>query len=127
MDDCIFCRIARGEIPSDIVLEDADFVAFRDIHPKAPQHALVIPREHVVSLNDLAERPGTTGDKLLRFAVLVAERLGVKESGYRALTNVGPDGGQEVQHLHFHILGGEKLGDMPVSYTHLTLPTNREV
>lgn len=111
MDDCIFCGIARGEIPSDIVLEDAGFVAFRDIHPKAPQHVLVIPREHVVSLNDLAERPGTEGDKLLRFVVSVAELLGVKESGYRALTNVGPDAGQEVQHLHCHILGGEDLGD----------------
>jgi histidine triad (HIT) family protein len=111
MDDCIFCRIARGDIPSDIVLEDADFVAFRDIHPKAPQHVLVIPREHVVSLNDLAEQPGTEGNNLLRFTVRVAEGLGVKESGYRVLTNVGPDAGQEVQHLHVHILGGQDLGD----------------
>lgn len=111
MDDCIFCRIARGEIPSDIVLEDADFVAFRDIHPKAPQHVLVIPREHIVSLNELAERPGTEGDRLLRFMVRVAERAGIKDSGYRVLSNTGPDAGQEVLHLHFHLLGGEDLGD----------------
>jgi len=111
MDDCIFCRIAAGEIPSDIVLEDADFVAFRDIHPKARHHVLVIPREHIRSLNELAERPGTEGDRLLRFIVRVADRLGVKQSGYRVLTNVGPDAGQEVQHLHFHLLGGEDLGD----------------
>ena len=111
MDDCIFCRIARGEIPSDTVLEDADFVAFRDIHPKAPQHALVIPREHIASLNDLAGRPGTEGDRLLRFIARVAERAGVKDSGYRVITNVGPDAGQEVLHLHFHILGGGDLGD----------------
>ena len=61
MDDCIFCRIAKGDIPSDVVLEDADFVAFRDIHPKAAEHVLVIPREHIVSLNDLEGRPGDTG------------------------------------------------------------------
>ncbi len=111
MDDCIFCRIARGEIPSTLVLEDADFVAFRDLHPKAPEHVLVVPREHVVSLNDLQGRADGLGGALLRFIVSVAERLGVGESGYRVLTNVGPDGGQEVQHLHFHILGGENLGD----------------
>lgn len=111
MDDCIFCRIATGDIPSDIVLEDADFVAFRDINPKARQHVLVVPREHIVSLNDLEGRSDGIGHLLLRFIVRVAERLGVKESGYRALSNVGPDGGQEVQHLHFHILGGEDLGD----------------
>jgi histidine triad (HIT) family protein len=111
MDDCIFCRIARGEIPSTVVLEDADFVAFRDLHPKAPQHVLVVPREHIVSLNDLQGGPDGLGGSLLRFVVSVADRLGVRESGYRVLTNVGPDGGQEVQHLHFHILGGENLGD----------------
>jgi histidine triad (HIT) family protein len=111
MDDCIFCRIARGDIPSDIVLEDADFVAFRDIQPKAREHVLVVPREHIVSLNEMVGRPAGEGDALLRFIVAVAEEVGVEESGYRALTNVGPDGGQEVQHLHFHILGGEDLGD----------------
>jgi histidine triad (HIT) family protein len=111
MDDCIFCRIARGDIPSDIVLEDGDFVAFRDIHPKAPQHLLVVPREHIVSLNDLDRRQGGEGHALLQFIVRVAQQVGIKDSGYRALTNVGADGGQEVQHLHFHVLGGEDLGD----------------
>ncbi len=111
MDDCIFCRIASGEIPSDIVLADGDFVAFRDIHPKAPQHVLVVPRDHIVSLNELDSWPEGKGHALLRFIVRVAGELGVKDSGYRALTNVGPDGGQEVQHLHFHVLGGEELGD----------------
>jgi len=111
MDDCIFCRIARGEIPSTVVLEDAGFVAFRDLHPKAAAHVLVVPREHIVSFNDIQGRPDGLGGALFQFIVNVAERLGVKESGYRVLTNVGPDGGQEVQHLHFHILGGENLGD----------------
>jgi histidine triad (HIT) family protein len=111
MDDCIFCRIARGDIPSDIVLEDGDFVAFRDIHPKAPQHLLVVPREHIVSLNDLDQWAEGRGHALLRFIVRAAQQVGIRDTGYRALTNVGPDGGQEVQHLHFHILGGEDLGD----------------
>ena len=111
MDDCIFCRIASGVIPSDIVLEDDGFVAFRDVDPKAPQHVLVVPREHIVSLNDVDRWQRCEGHALLEFIVRVAQHLGIKDSGYRALTNVGPDGGQEVQHLHFHILGGEDLGD----------------
>lgn len=111
MDDCIFCLIAQGRIPSEKVLENEDFVAFRDINPKALQHILVVPREHVVSLNDIDGWKQGEGHELLRFIVRVAERVGVAESGYRVLTNVGPDAGQEVQHLHFHILGGEDLGD----------------
>jgi len=112
MDDCIFCRIASGVIPSDIVLEDDLFVAFRDIDPKAPQHVLVVPREHIVSLNDIDQWQACQGQALLQFIARVAALLGVDQSGYRALTNVGPDGGQEVSHLHFHILGGRKLGDL---------------
>jgi histidine triad (HIT) family protein len=111
MDDCIFCRIAGGQIPSEFVLEDERFVAFRDIAPKAPQHILVIPREHIVSLNDLDTWRQCEGHDLLRFIVQVARRVGVAESGYRVLTNVGVDAGQEVQHLHFHLLGGQDLGD----------------
>ena len=111
MDDCIFCRIARGEIPSDTVLEDGAFVASRDIHPIARVHVLVIPREHVVSLNEFAGLDDGAGDALIRFMVRAAEQLGIKESGYRVLSNVGRDADQIVQHIHFHILGGEKLGD----------------
>ena len=87
-------------------------MAFRDLNPKAPVHLLVIPREHLVSLNDLEGRSGGTGDGLLQFIVKAAEKAGIKESGYRVVTNVGEDGRQEVQHLHFHILGGERLGDI---------------
>lgn len=111
MDDCIFCLIAQGRIPSEKVLENDYFVAFRDINPKAPQHVLVVPREHIVSLNDIDRWKRAEGHELLRFLVQVAQQVGVAESGYRVLTNVGPDGGQEVQHLHFHLLGGEDLGD----------------
>lgn len=111
MDECLFCRIASGEIPSDKVLQDDSFVAFRDISPKAPQHLLVVPREHIVSLNDVDRWQDCEGQALLRFIVRAAETVGIDQTGYRALVNVGPDGGQEVQHLHFHILGGEDLGD----------------
>lgn len=112
MDDCIFCKISKGIIPCDVVLEDDTFLAFRDIDPQAPHHILVIPREHIVSLNDIDQWDDCTGQALLSFLARVAEHLGVHESGYRAVVNVGPDGGQEVQHLHFHLLGGERLGSM---------------
>ncbi len=111
MDDCLFCRIAAGQIPAEKVLENDLFVAFRDIHPKAPQHILVIPREHLGSLNDVDVWCGCQGQKLLEFMVAVAQEAGVDESGYRVLINNGPDAGQEVHHMHFHILGGEDLGD----------------
>jgi histidine triad (HIT) family protein len=111
MDNCIFCRIASGAIPSDIVMADDSFLAFRDINPKAREHVLVIPREHVVSLNDVDRWRDCEGQALLQFVVRTAERLGIAESGYRVLTNVGNDGGQDVQHLHLHVLGGERLGD----------------
>jgi histidine triad (HIT) family protein len=111
MDDCIFCRIAAGNIPADIVLQDKGFVAFRDIAPKAPQHLLVVPREHLESLNDLDHWRQREGHDLLRFIVRAAREMGIAESGYRVLTNIGPDAGQEVMHMHFHILGGQDLGD----------------
>lgn len=120
MEDCLFCKIVRGDIPSDRVIEDPDFVAFRDINPKARVHVLVVPRKHVASLNDLevgdaaASRgaPVIEGGALLGFVVRVARALGIDDSGYRVVVNVGPWGGQEVPHLHFHILGGEKLGEL---------------
>ena len=112
MGDCIFCRVSSGDIPSDIVLEDDAFLAFRDISPVAPQHVLVIPRRHIASLTDVDGWNDCEGQALLSFIARVAKHLGIEESGYRAVVNVGPDGGQVVQHLHFHILGGEKLGGM---------------
>jgi histidine triad (HIT) family protein len=111
MDDCVFCRIADGRIPAAIVLEDEQFVAFRDLHPKAPQHILVVPREHLTSLNDVDAWQHCEGHYLLRFIVRVAREVGIADSGYRVLTNVGLDAGQEVWHMHLHILGGQDLGD----------------
>lgn len=94
------------------MLENHLFVAFRDIDPQAPEHVLVIPRGHIVSLNDVDDWENCEGQALLSFIAEAAALMGVERSGYRAVVNVGPDGGQEVQHLHFHILGGEKLGTM---------------
>lgn len=110
MDECIFCKIARGEIPADVVLEDEEFVAIRDIDPKAPVHVLVIPREHVTSLHDIDGWDDARAHGMLRMAVAVAEETGVAESGYRVVSNAGPDAGQEVDHLHVHVLGGRPLG-----------------
>jgi histidine triad (HIT) family protein len=112
MEDCIFCRIASGEIPSDIVLEDGRFVAFHDLHPVAPVHVLIIPREHISSLSEIHQWQGCQGHHLLEFIAQVAQQLNVDKTGYRALTNTGPDAGQEIQHLHFHLLAGENLGDV---------------
>ena len=112
MDDCIFCRIADGRIPAGIVLEDEQFVAFQR-HP--PEGCPARPRHSsgniLSSLNDLDLWQHGEGHDLLSFIVRVAREAGIADSGYRVLTNVGPDAGQEVQHMHFHILGGEDLGD----------------
>lgn len=106
--DCIFCRIAAGEIPGDRIFEDERVVAFRDIHPKAPVHVLVIPRQHHASLD--AVPPGE--DALLGHVCLVArdlaKRLGLAD-GYRLVVNTGPAGGQTVDHLHLHLLGGRDM------------------
>jgi histidine triad (HIT) family protein len=110
MDECIFCRISAGQIPAVKVLENDQFVAFRDVNPKAPQHILVIPREHLVSIDDLSAWQHCEGHALLEFIAEVAREVGVADTGYRVISNIGPDGAQEVGHMHFHILGGEFLG-----------------
>jgi len=108
---CIFCKIIQGEIPSERILEDEEFLAIRDINPKAREHALVMPKEHLASLDDIGAWDGGRAGRLLSFAVRVADALGIRDSGYRVVTNVGRDGGQEVDHLHLHIMGGERLGE----------------
>jgi len=106
--DCIFCKIAAGEIPSDKVHEDDDLVAFRDLNPQAPVHVLVIPRKHLASLNDAnAEDRALLGRILLTMREL-AEKLGVG-SGYRVVNNCGASAGQSVLHIHFHLLGGRAM------------------
>lgn len=103
---CIFCKIINKEIPSNTVAENDEFYAFHDINPKAPVHVLAIPKEHYQSFNEI---PGDVMGRMATFIQEVAQTLGIKESGYRIISNIGEDGGQEVAHLHFHILGGAKL------------------
>jgi histidine triad (HIT) family protein len=112
-DDCIFCSIANGKIPVGFVAESEDAVAFRDVNPQARVHVLVIPRQHVESL-DAAEDPLLLG-KLLAMAAEVARTEGIVESGYRTVINSGPDAGQSVFHLHLHVIGGRPMNWPPFS------------
>lgn len=109
MVDCLFCRIVQKELPSAIVYEDEDVVAFRDIHPTYRVHLLVIPKEHVASAAELTPEHDALAGKLLRIGSDLAKKEGVAESGFRLLTNVGAHAGQVVHHLHLHLLGGEPL------------------
>ena len=111
MADCIFCAIADGAMPADIVAEDADFIAFRDIAPKAPVHLLVIPRVHVASLADAAQLPEPVRARMPVCLADVAAAAGLGERGYRVATNHGPDSRQAVFHLQWHVLGGALLSD----------------
>jgi len=110
--DCIFCRIAAGEIPADVVASDERFVAFADLHPLAPVHLLVVPRRHIASLDELDASGGDAGAAMLSFIAETARGAGVAARGYRVVTNTGPDAGQRVMHLHWHIIGGRRLGGM---------------
>jgi len=109
MADCIFCRIARHEVPATFVHEDPDCVAFRDLQPHAPLHVLVIPRRHIPSVNELGESDETVVGHLVAVARDVARSEGVGDSGYRLVLNAGPDAGQSVDHVHLHLLGGREL------------------
>ena len=109
--DCLFCRIVAGEVPADVVAENEDAIVFRDINPQAPLHVLAIPRRHVASVADL-----TDADAPLLASLLAALRSAAAADGvssYRIVTNVGPDAGQSVDHLHLHLLGRRRLGWPP--------------
>ncbi len=112
MGECIFCRIVAGEIPADRVWEDEHVLAFRDIQPIAPTHVLIIPKVHVESFADVGEAHAPFLASLARAIREVAAAEGVDATGYRLLANTGPDAGQEVMHLHVHLLGGRPLGPM---------------
>ncbi|MBM3495177.1 MAG: HIT domain-containing protein [Armatimonadetes bacterium] len=111
MTDCIFCRIAAKEIPADVMYEDDEHLAFRDIHPAAPLHAVLVPKRHFATLLDVAD-PVVQG-KLMLAALATARALGIEESGFRLVANYGADGGQEVMHVHWHVLGGRMFGWPP--------------
>lgn len=112
MTDCLFCKMVEKEIPTEIVYEDADVMAFKDIAPKAPVHVLIIPKKHLKNVEDAAAEDQLLLGKMQLVAQKLARELGIAETGYRVLTNCGKDSGQEVYHLHYHLVGGRTLGDI---------------
>ncbi len=106
MPDCLFCKIAEKKIPSKIVFEDADLVAFEDINPAAPVHILIVPKRHILSINALGEGDKDIVGKLFLAAKTLAKQKGIAESGYRTVFNTNKDAGMAVDHLHLHLLGG---------------------
>lgn len=111
--NCIFCRIVSGEIQASIIYEDDLVIAFRDINPQAPKHILIIPRNHVDSMNKMSAEDKDLVGHLLIAASSIASQEGIAETGYRTVINTGEDGGQTVWHLHVHLLGGRSLGWPP--------------
>lgn len=110
---CVFCKIANKEIKAEILFEDADIMAFKDTHPLAPTHVLVIPRKHIAGINDLgnSEEDVRLAGKMIIIAKKIAENAGIGKKGYKLLFRVGRDGGQEISHIHLHLLGGVRLSD----------------
>lgn len=113
MTDCIFCKIAGGEIETDFVYEDDQVVAFRDLNPQAPTHVLVIPREHIATTNDLTSANAELVGRMILVAKRIAGRDGIAERGYRMVLNCNPEAGQSVFHIHLHVLGGRPMGWPP--------------
>jgi len=109
MADCLFCKMIAGEITPDTVYEDDDVLAFRDINPQAPTHVLVVPKQHVATLNDLDDSNASLVGKMMLAAASIARQEGFAESGYRTVMNCNADGGQTVFHIHLHLLGGRRM------------------
>ncbi len=110
MSDCLFCKIVQKEIPGEIVFEDQEILAFKDINPVAPVHILIIPKKHITSLNEIDNADEVLVGRMLGVITKLALDFGVAESGYRVVTNIGENGGQVIKHLHFHLIGGRELG-----------------
>jgi len=111
MENCVFCRIIKREIPSTVVYEDEWTIAFNDIKPVAPIHVIIIPKQHIASVNDLNEDNADAVAKVHLAAIKVAEKLGISGKGFRLINNCGKDAGQTVFHLHYHLIGGRSLGE----------------
>jgi histidine triad (HIT) family protein len=107
--DCLFCKIAAGQIPAAIVHQDERLVAFKDVNPQAPMHVLIIPRRHIATLNDLMESDDAVAGEMIRRAASLAREQGYEGRGYRTVFNCNADAGQTVFHVHLHVLGGRKL------------------
>lgn len=112
MEDCIFCKIIKGEIPSQKVYEDDKILAFRDINPAAPVHILVIPKKHIEKITDLQEEDSSYITHIFLKMKEIAKQEGVAENGFRVISNCGKESGQEVMHLHFHMLAGKQMGPL---------------
>jgi histidine triad (HIT) family protein len=111
--DCVFCRIVAGEIPSNRVVEHDTIIAFRDVAPRAPTHILLVPRDHIASADKLTETDGELLGRIFATAAEIARSEGISEAGYRIVTNIGEWGGQSVDHLHFHLMGGRAFSWPP--------------
>ncbi len=111
MEDCLFCKIIKGEIPSEKVYEDEEILAFKDIQPAAPIHILVVPKKHIISLAYIEKEDEIIIGKIYSVINKIAKENRFKENGYRVIVNCGKDGGQEVMHLHYHLLAGKNLGE----------------
>ncbi|BDR67807.1 histidine triad nucleotide-binding protein [Clostridium tetani] len=109
MENCIFCKIVKGDIPSEKVYEDELILAFKDISPSAPTHVLVIPKKHIKNLNELSDNDAKIISHIYIKIKELAQQLDINEKGYRVVTNCGEQGGQTVEHIHFHLLGGRNL------------------
>ena len=109
MDDCIFCKIIAGDIPSDILYHDDEIVAFRDVNPVAPTHILIVPVQHLVTTQDIPDNDTSLYCSMIQTANCLADQEGISENGYRLVINCGEQGGQVVQHLHMHLIGGRQL------------------
>ncbi len=110
MEDCVFCKIIKGEIPSEKVYEDDKVIAFKDIQPAAPIHVLVIPKKHIEKLIDVTEEDSHLISHIYQVINKIAKDMKIEDDGFRVIVNCGKDAGQEVMHLHFHLLAGKKLG-----------------
>ena len=111
MENCVFCKIINREIPSEIVYEDEKVIAFKDVNPAAPIHILVVPKKHIETLLDVSEEDSALIAHIYQVINKIARDNGFADKGFRVITNCGRDSGQEVMHIHFHVLGGKKLGD----------------
>lgn len=115
--DCLFCKIINKEIPAQIIYEDEHVLAFNDISPQAPTHALIIPRKHISTLNDIEPGDEALVGHMIKTAADIAKKMGFDESGYRTVFNCNEDGGQTVYHIHLHLLGGKAMGWPPYQDT----------
>ncbi|ARB92470.1 histidine triad nucleotide-binding protein [Legionella longbeachae] len=107
--NCLFCKIAQGAIPASVVFEDDEIIAFRDLNPQAPKHVLIIPKQHISTLNDASDEHQALLGRMMLGAKKIAHAEGISDSGYRLVLNINPDGGQTVYHIHLHLLGGRHM------------------